>query len=96
LLTRPASLVGQGIPFIASALEQVDPSLGNAAIALLIVELLGPALLAIALASAPRASASLKEQLNVWGLPDKLLPPQLDSTTGPISAGAPSVNEEKQ
>jgi hypothetical protein len=72
---RPSSLAAQGIPPVASALEQIDPSLGNAAIALLIVELLGPALIAIALAAAPRASASLKEQLNAWGLPDKLLPP---------------------
>lgn len=96
MLTRPASLVGQGIPPIASALEQVDPSLGNAAIALLIVELMGPALIAIALAAAPRASASLKDQLNVWGLPDKLLPPKRASSTESISAGASTVTEEGQ
>lgn len=86
----------QSIPLVASALDKIDTSLGNAAIALLIVELLGPALIAIALAAAPGASASLKVKLNDWGLPDRLLPPKPISSTeaGPASTGSLSAKEK--
>ena len=58
----------EAVPFLASALEKLDPTLGNSAIALLAVELSAPALIGAALLAAPGATKSLEEQLASRGL----------------------------
>jgi len=60
---------------LAPLVDAINPTLGNAAIALAGVELLAPLLIAASLAAAPAAAASLKARLEGWGLPDRLLPP---------------------
>ena len=56
------------LPPLRSALEQLDPAWGNAAIALLAVELSAPLLIAATLAATPAATANLQAQLTEWNL----------------------------
>lgn len=56
------------VPFLRGALEKLDPTLGNAAIALLAVELSAPALIAAALLFAPAATRALEARLSTWNL----------------------------
>jgi len=58
----------QAIPPLHGAVEKLDPALGNGAIALLAVELLGPAIIAIALLAAPPATQALQQRLKAAGL----------------------------
>ena len=51
-----------GIPVLQGMLEQLDPSWGNAAIALLAVEASAPLLLAAALAASPPATRALQNK----------------------------------
>jgi len=62
-----ASLLSD-LPILGGLLENVDPGLGNAAIALIVVEAAAPLLLPIALALSPGMSASLQAKLEGWGL----------------------------
>ena len=58
-----------GVPPVADFLqEKVDPAWGNAAIALLAVELSAPLLIAATLAATPAATANLQAQLTEWNL----------------------------
>lgn len=56
------------LPLFGDLLEKVDPSWGNAAIALVVVEVMAPLLLPVALALTPGMTASLQSQLEAWGL----------------------------
>lgn len=57
-----------GVPFLRDALTNVDPSWGNAAIALVLVEVSAPVLLPVSAALTPRLSDKLQAQLTEWGL----------------------------
>lgn len=60
--------LSQGVPLLDSALGKIDPSLGNGAIALLVVEVLAPLLIGISLAAAPSATQSLQQWLEARDL----------------------------
>lgn len=57
-----------GLPLLGNLLDKVDPSWGNAAIALVIVEVSAPILIPIAVAVTPGIATSLNTQLEAWGL----------------------------
>jgi hypothetical protein len=57
-----------GVPLLGDALAKIDPSWGNAAIALLLVELSAPLLLPIAAALTPGATKACSTKLEEWGL----------------------------
>ena len=57
-----------GLPLVGDLVEKVDPAWGNAAIALVLVEVSAPFLLPVAAAITPGMSASLQAKLEGWGL----------------------------
>jgi len=57
-----------GVPLVGDAVAGLDPSVGNAAIVLLFLELLGPLFLGVALALSPAATKALRGKLEEWGL----------------------------
>ena len=59
--------LGAGVPLLGDALAQVDSGWGNAAIALLVVELLAPALIPLALLVTPAATEALSQWLTDKG-----------------------------
>jgi hypothetical protein len=56
-----------GIGFLRDLLEQVDPSWGNTAIALLGCEALAPVILAATLALTPKTMEIVRNQMEEWG-----------------------------
>ena len=65
-----ADLVGLAsvLPPLQGLLDQLDDSWGDAAVALLLIELAAPLLLAAALAASPAATAAVEAKLLEWGL----------------------------
>ena len=57
-----------GVPVLGDALSQVGPGWGNAAIALLIVEVSAPLLIPLAALATPAATDALTAKLTEWGL----------------------------
>lgn len=57
-----------GLPLLPGLLDKVDPSWGNAAIALVLVEVLAPFLLPVAVAASPPVATALQAKLESWGL----------------------------
>jgi hypothetical protein len=60
--------LGASVPLLGDALAQVGPGWGNAAIALLIVELSAPLLIPLAALATPAATDGLTAKLSEWGL----------------------------
>mmetsp|Transcript_15955 Transcript_15955/g.37027 ORF Transcript_15955/g.37027 Transcript_15955/m.37027 type:complete len:212 (-) Transcript_15955:280-915(-) len=60
-----------GFSPLRDLLSKVDESWGNAAIALLIVEILSPLLIAASLAATPRVVEALEAKLDEWDLSEK-------------------------
>ena len=58
----------EGVPLLGDLLGKVDPSWGNAAIALALVELSAPLLIPLAAALTPGATEALSSKLEEWGL----------------------------
>mmetsp|Transcript_9836 Transcript_9836/g.17912 ORF Transcript_9836/g.17912 Transcript_9836/m.17912 type:complete len:258 (-) Transcript_9836:150-923(-) len=56
-----------GFEPLRDLLEKADPTWGNAAIALVIIELLSPAIIAVTLALTPKTMDSLRTNLDAWG-----------------------------
>eukprot|EP00978_Attheya_sp_CCMP212_P003386 scaffold6995_cov66-Attheya_sp.AAC.8 len=56
-----------GFEPLRDLLEKADPKWGNAAIALVIIELLSPAIIAVTLALTPKTMDSLRTNLDKWG-----------------------------
>ena len=56
------------VPWVGGALDSIDPSLGNAAISLLGVELSAPILVPLAIAFTPKATDALNRKLAEWDL----------------------------
>ena len=57
-----------GVPFLGDLLQKIEPSWGNAAIALAMVEVLAPVLIPLAALATPAATSSLQAKLTEWGL----------------------------
>jgi hypothetical protein len=70
------------VPFVADALSHIDPSLGNAAVTAVLVELLSPVLILLAVAIKGRLEAQLREQLPRWGLDADGLASRIDALAG--------------
>ena len=79
------------VPFLRSALENLDPTLGNAAIALLAVELCAPALIASALLAAPAATRALEERLSTWNLDADGLNTRIERLLGETPPAEPAA-----
>ncbi|KAL3915242.1 MAG: hypothetical protein SGPRY_007310, partial [Prymnesium sp.] len=56
------------LPLLEDLISKVDPAWGNAAIALVVVEVLAPLLLPVAIGISPGIAQSLQNQLEVWGI----------------------------
>ena len=70
------------VPFAADALSHVDPALGNAAIAAVVMELASPLLILGAVAIKGTVEARLREGLPRWGLDADGLARRLDALAG--------------
>jgi hypothetical protein len=57
-----------GVPVLSDAVNALDPSLGNAAIALLCAELATPILVPLTALCTPTALAALEGKLSDWNL----------------------------
>ena len=57
-----------GVPLLGEALQKVDPAWGNAAIALVLVEVCAPVLIPLAAALTPKATEALSAKLVEWNL----------------------------
>lgn len=60
--------LADGLPPVRDALGSIDSSWGNAAIALLLVELAAPLLIPVAATLTPAATGKLRAQLGEWNL----------------------------
>ena len=58
---------GAGVPLLGDLLAKVDPSWGNAAIALVLVEVSAPLLIPAAALLTPKATESFEAKLKEWG-----------------------------
>lgn len=60
--------LGSSVPFVGDAIATIEPSWGNAAIALLLAEISAPVLIPIGAILTPRATEALEGKLVDWGL----------------------------
>jgi hypothetical protein len=70
------------VPFASEALSHIDPALGSAAIAAVVVELASPALILAAVAIKGAVESRLRERLPQWGLDADGIARRLDALAG--------------
>ena len=70
----------EGVPVLGDAIAGVDPGWGNAAIALVLVEVSAPLLLPLTALATPKATEALQNKLVEWGLDADGLNEKIEAT----------------